>query len=66
MVDFTPLTSPLGYTNSIYSITVAAVDYKGLHPPYSESCAANMVVAFTSGSGNHIVRLSPHIIAPYI
>lgn len=46
-----------GYTNSIYSITVAAVDYKGLHPSYSEACAANMVVAFTSGSGNHIVGL---------
>jgi kexin len=44
-----------GYTNSIYSITVAAIDYKGLHPYYSESCAANMVVAYTSGSGNHIV-----------
>ncbi|KAI0263376.1 peptidase S8/S53 domain-containing protein [Gloeopeniophorella convolvens] len=44
-----------GYTNSIYSITVAAVDYKGLHPIYSESCAANLVVAYSSGSGNHIV-----------
>ncbi|KZV73366.1 hypothetical protein PENSPDRAFT_648906 [Peniophora sp. CONT] len=44
-----------GYTNSIYSVTVAAVDYKGLHPYYSESCAANMVVAYSSGSGNHIV-----------
>jgi kexin len=43
-----------GYTNSIYSITVAAVDYKGLHPPYSEACAANMVVAYTSGSGHQI------------
>lgn len=29
-----------GYTNSIYSVTVAAVDYKGLHPYYSEACAA--------------------------
>ena len=29
-----------GYTNSIYSVTVAAIDYKGLHPYYSESCAA--------------------------
>jgi kexin len=43
-----------GYTNSIYSITVAAVDHKGLHPSYSEACAANMVVAYTSGSGQHI------------
>ncbi|KAJ3510244.1 hypothetical protein NMY22_g16029 [Coprinellus aureogranulatus] len=44
-----------GYTNSIYSVTVAAVDYKGLHPRYSETCTANMVVGYTSGSGNHIV-----------
>ncbi|KAI6045559.1 kex protein [Pisolithus marmoratus] len=44
-----------GYTNSIYSVTVAAVDYKGLHPYYSEACAANMVVAYSSGSGKSIV-----------
>lgn len=43
-----------GYTNSIYSITVASLDYKGLHPDYSEACAANMIVAYSSGSGNHI------------
>lgn len=45
-----------GYTNSIYSITVAAIDYQDLHPPYSEACSANMVVAYSSGSGKHIVR----------
>lgn len=45
-----------GYTNSIYSITVAAIDHMDLHPPYSESCAANMVVAYSSGSGKSIVR----------
>ena len=44
-----------GYTNSIFSVTVAAIDYKGLHPDYSEACAANMIVAYTSGSGKHIV-----------
>ncbi|KAI0373034.1 hypothetical protein BV20DRAFT_1034273 [Pilatotrama ljubarskyi] len=43
-----------GYTNSIFSVTVAAIDYKGFHPEYSEACAANMIVAYTSGSGNHI------------
>ncbi|KAF6753853.1 kex protein [Ephemerocybe angulata] len=41
-----------GYTNSIYSVTVGAVDYKGLHPKYSEPCAAVMVVAYSSGSKN--------------
>ncbi|KAH7910749.1 peptidase S8/S53 domain-containing protein [Hygrophoropsis aurantiaca] len=44
-----------GYTNSIYSVTVSAVDHKGLHPYYSEPCAANMVVAYSSGSGKQIV-----------
>lgn len=43
-----------GYTNSIYSITVGAVDYKGLHPLYSEACSAVMVVTYSSGSGEHI------------
>lgn len=44
-----------GYTNSIFSVTIGAVDYKGLHPYYSEACAANMVVTYSSGSGKSIV-----------
>lgn len=44
-----------GYTNSIYSVTVGAVDNRGLHPYYSEACAANMIVTYSSGSGKHIV-----------
>lgn len=43
-----------GYTNSIYSVTVSAVDYMGMHPPYSEACAANMVVSYSSGAGKWI------------
>ncbi|KAF7295494.1 PHOMO B domain-containing protein [Mycena indigotica] len=43
-----------GYTNSIYSVTVSAIDYKGLRPYYSEPCAANMIVAYSSGSGKSI------------
>ncbi|KAJ7481261.1 peptidase S8/S53 domain-containing protein [Mycena galericulata] len=43
-----------GYTNSIYSVTVSAVDYKGLRPYYSEACTANMVAAYSSGSGKSI------------
>ena len=46
-----------GYTNSIFSVTVAAVDVKGLHPYYSESCAANMIVAYSSGGGQNIVSV---------
>ncbi|KAF9469262.1 peptidase S8/S53 domain-containing protein [Collybia nuda] len=44
-----------GYTNSIYSVTVSSVDYRGQHPYYSEACAANMIVAYSSGGGRHIV-----------
>ncbi|KAK6205177.1 peptidase S8/S53 domain-containing protein [Scheffersomyces amazonensis] len=43
-----------GYTNSIYSITVGAIDFKGLHPSYAEACSAVMVVTYSSGSGEHI------------
>ncbi|KAF8710836.1 Proprotein convertase P-domain, partial [Rhizoctonia solani] len=43
-----------GYTNSIFSVTVAAIDAKGLHPYYSEACAANMIVAYSSGGGHNI------------
>jgi kexin len=52
-----------GYTNSIYSITVGAVDRKGLHPYYSESCSANMVVTYSSGSNDNIV--SPRFVINY-
>ena len=44
-----------GYTNSIYSITVGAVDRKGEHPYYSEKCSAQLVVTYSSGSGDAIV-----------
>jgi kexin len=44
-----------GYTNSIYSITVGAIDRKGQHPYYSEKCSAQLVVTYSSGSGDAIV-----------
>ncbi|KIY53508.1 hypothetical protein FISHEDRAFT_28097, partial [Fistulina hepatica ATCC 64428] len=44
-----------GYTNSIYSVTVGAVDHRGQRPFYSEACAANLIVAYSSGDGQHIV-----------
>lgn len=43
-----------GYTNSIYSITVGSIDRKGLHPYYSEECSAQLVVTYSSGSGDAI------------
>lgn len=43
-----------GYTNSIYSITVGSVDREDNHPYYSESCSAQMVVTYSSGSNGAI------------
>ncbi|KAI8079316.1 peptidase S8/S53 domain-containing protein [Thamnidium elegans] len=43
-----------GYTNSIYTITVGAIDHTNEHPPYSESCSAQLVVTYSSGSGQFI------------
>ena len=43
-----------GYTNSIYSITVGAIDREGRRPRYSERCSAQMVVTYSSGSGDAI------------
>ncbi|KAI0882156.1 peptidase S8/S53 domain-containing protein [Annulohypoxylon maeteangense] len=43
-----------GYTNSIYSITVGAIDRQGAHPYYSEKCSAQLVVTYSSGSGDAI------------
>lgn len=49
-----------GYTNSIYSITVGAIDFKGFHPAYAEACSAVMVVTYSSGSGEHIHTTDIH------
>lgn len=49
-----------GYTNSIYSITVGAIDYQGKHPDYAERCSAVMVVTYSSGSGEHIHTTDIH------
>lgn len=43
-----------GYTNSIYTMTIAAVDRENLHPYYSEMCSANLASAWSSGSHDHI------------
>ncbi len=43
-----------GYTNSILSMTIAAVDREGLHPYYSEMCSAIIATVWSSGSGDHI------------
>ncbi|KAF1813711.1 KEX1 protease precursor [Eremomyces bilateralis CBS 781.70] len=43
-----------GYTNSIYSITVGAIDKMNQHPYYSEQCSAQLVVTYSSGAGEAI------------
>lgn len=43
-----------GYTNSIYSITVGAIDREGNHPYYSEPCSAQLVVTYSSGGTDAI------------
>ncbi|KAJ1648245.1 pheromone processing endoprotease [Dispira simplex] len=44
-----------GYTNSIYTISVGAIDHMERHPYYSEACSAQLVVAYSSGSEKYIV-----------
>ncbi|KAI9276293.1 peptidase S8/S53 domain-containing protein, partial [Sporodiniella umbellata] len=43
-----------GYTNSIYTITVGAIDRLGNHPSYGEKCAAQFFATYSSGNGHHI------------
>jgi subtilisin family serine protease len=40
-----------GYTNSIYTITVAAMDNFQRHPPYSEQCSAVLISTYSSAGG---------------
>ncbi|XP_052471885.1 proprotein convertase subtilisin/kexin type 7 [Carassius gibelio] len=39
-----------GYANSIYTVTVGAVDENGKRPFYAEECASMLAVTFSSGS----------------
>ncbi|XP_034023785.1 proprotein convertase subtilisin/kexin type 7 [Thalassophryne amazonica] len=38
-----------GYANSIYTVTIGAVDEKGRMPFYAEECASMLAVTFSSG-----------------
>lgn len=40
-----------GYTNSIYTITIAAMDERQQHPYYSEQCPAIMLTTYSSSQG---------------
>jgi len=43
-----------GYTNSIYSVTIGAIDKSNSHPYYSEKCSAQLAVTYSSGAGDAI------------
>ncbi|WFD31516.1 kexin [Malassezia sp. CBS 17886] len=43
-----------GYTNSIFTITIAAVDHRGRRPYYSEMCSAIIASSWSSGAGQMI------------
>ncbi|WFD36165.1 kexin [Malassezia cuniculi] len=43
-----------GYTNSIYTMTIASVDGGGRHPSYSEVCTAIIASSWSSGNGEGI------------
>ncbi|KAF2146820.1 uncharacterized protein K452DRAFT_294355 [Aplosporella prunicola CBS 121167] len=43
-----------GYTNSIYSVTVGAIEKSNEHPYYSEKCSAQLVVTYSSGRSESI------------
>ncbi|PGG97622.1 hypothetical protein AJ79_09132 [Helicocarpus griseus UAMH5409] len=43
-----------GYTNSIYSVTVGAIDRDDNHPYYSEWCSAQLVTTYSSGGAGAI------------
>ncbi|KAK7081334.1 Proprotein convertase subtilisin/kexin type 7 [Halocaridina rubra] len=54
-----------GYANSIYTITIGAVDFKGQMPYYAEECAAMLAVTPSSDSnGRDIVTTDWREISP--
>ncbi|KAJ2475486.1 pheromone processing endoprotease [Coemansia sp. RSA 2320] len=44
-----------GYTNSIYTISIGAIDHQDRHPYYSEQCSAQLAVTYSNGAQRGIV-----------
>ncbi|KAJ2222843.1 pheromone processing endoprotease [Coemansia sp. RSA 485] len=44
-----------GYTNSIYTISIGAIDHQDRHPYYSEQCSAQLAVTYSNGDNRGIV-----------
>ncbi|KAF9144522.1 pheromone processing endoprotease [Mortierella sp. GBA39] len=43
-----------GYTNSLYTVSIGAIDREGRHPYYSEACSAQLAVTYSNGGGSAI------------
>ncbi|KAF9116564.1 pheromone processing endoprotease [Mortierella sp. AM989] len=43
-----------GYTNSLYTISIGAIDRAQRHPYYSEACSAQLAVTYSNGGGSAI------------
>ncbi|KAF9386770.1 pheromone processing endoprotease, partial [Podila verticillata] len=43
-----------GYTNSLYTVSIGAIDRLGKHPYYSEACSAQLAVTYSNGGGSAI------------
>ncbi|KAJ2802707.1 pheromone processing endoprotease, partial [Coemansia helicoidea] len=44
-----------GYTNSIYTMSIGAIDHQDRHPYYSEQCSAQLAVTYSNGDNRGIV-----------
>ncbi|KAJ2822111.1 pheromone processing endoprotease [Coemansia erecta] len=44
-----------GYTNSIYTISIGAINHLDRHPYYSEQCSAQLAVTYSNGDNRGIV-----------
>ncbi|KAF9435716.1 pheromone processing endoprotease [Entomortierella beljakovae] len=43
-----------GYTNSLYTLSIGAIDREQRHPYYSEACSAQLAVTYSNGGGSAI------------
>ncbi|KAG0344041.1 pheromone processing endoprotease [Podila humilis] len=43
-----------GYTNSLYTVSIGAIDRAERHPYYSEACSAQLAVTYSNGGGSAI------------
>ncbi|KAI9468784.1 pheromone processing endoprotease [Coemansia sp. RSA 989] len=44
-----------GYTNSIYTVSIGAINHLDQHPYYSERCSAQLAVTYSNGDNRGIV-----------